>query len=165
MAHDGQEAIEQARLRVQGISMSGFGLMDQCSQERANRFGHISLLPVVPEGLVALTYLEVVAELVSAAPLARVGCWGACGQKRRDQPLLVRGQVGRVEACDHVEPREATTADECEVHDSNVTSAAADAHSSSSSFNGPGPVRPPIRRERPRPPSSWIRSATRRGAR
>jgi hypothetical protein len=98
--------------------------VDQCRQEGANRFRHVSLLPVVPEGAVALMYLELIAELVSAARSARVGCcWGACGQKRRDKVLLVRRQVGQVEAGDHVKPREATTADECEVHGLNVTPA------------------------------------------
>lgn len=98
------------------MSLSRFGLVDQSGQERPDRFGHIGLLPLVPDDAVPLVDLELVAELVSSAWLTTAERQGSCGQERRDESLLVCGQIGRVEAGDHVQTCEATTSDKLEVH-------------------------------------------------
>ena len=122
--------------------MSRFGLVGQSNQEQPNGFGHVGLLPVVVDGEVALLDLEPVAELVRSARSAHAGLHGVGGQQRRNNLLLVRGQIGRVEAGDHVQTCEAATADEFEVHQPNVTPATLDAHRSGAptgSLSGFGP--------------------------
>ena len=109
--------------------MSRSGLVDQRCKEGSDHLGNVGLFPVVANSALALVDLQVVAELVSPAPLTSVGTRGRPGgQKGGDQALLVRGQVVRIEAGDHGQTCEATTADELEVHDPNVAAVTPRAH-------------------------------------
>ena len=103
------------------MSVSRFRGVGQGSQERPDRLGHVGLLPVVPDGAVAVMDLELVAELVRSARSAHAGGDGVRGQERGDEVLLIRGQVGGVEARDHVQAREAATSDQSQVHEPTVT--------------------------------------------
>ena len=101
--------------------MSRSGLVDQCCKEGPDHLGNVGLVPVVANGALTLVDLQVVAELVSPAPLTRVRLRGRLGgQEGGDEALLIRRQVGRVQAGDHGQTCKATTADQLEVHHPNV---------------------------------------------
>ena len=89
---------------------------------------------------VVVVDLELVAELVCSARSVRRE-WGS-RQQDVDDVLLVDAQIGRVERGDHVQTREATAADELELHQTTVASSTLDAHDpglATERVSGPGP--------------------------
>lgn len=124
------------------MSVSRFRRVGQGSQERPDRLGHVGLLPVVPDGAVAVMDLELVAELVRSARSPCSGRDGVRGQERGDEVLLIRGQVGGVEAGDHVQACETATSDQFQVHEPTVTPVTLDGRSTAGRRGSLSELRP-----------------------
>lgn len=113
--------VAQGRLFV-GLSVSRSGPASQLSQQRPHRFRHVGFRPVMVRGVVTVTDLELVAELVGPARSVHAGNVGIGGQERDSQALLHYGQVGRINGGDHVQTREATASDQLQLHETTVAS-------------------------------------------
>ncbi|MHB8275886.1 MAG: hypothetical protein ACYDC9_14200 [Dermatophilaceae bacterium] len=98
------------------MSVSWLGPAGQLSQQRPDRFGHVGFLPVMANSAVTVMNVDLVAELVCSVRSVHKGALESRRQESPDNLLLVHGKVCHVERGDHVQTREATTADRLQVH-------------------------------------------------